>query len=503
MSEISPGSPTPNESGPPTGQINDFLDLNADSMRAALTIKGSIVLARQVLTRDDVARKLASLKVVQGVDWEAIDKMIAAKVYDKAQIIANGKMARQSRDASIQEKVKVDPDVKPVMGKDGKADYKNVDNIHQVKKGDVIAVKIPIELGEPGYDIFGKPLPIVPGVDIQFKVGQNTEISSDGLQLIATTGGYLYHLNDAIHVGVIFIHKGDVDFNSGNLHYQGDIQVMGNIMTGFTVEAEGSILIEGTVDSGEVISHQGSVIIKSSIFGHGKGRIEAKKDISIFAAQDMDFKCENGTLTVEKGLRNCMVLANEVQASKSGCTVIGGEIKAFGQVTIGALGGEGCHTTIRFLDKVAEAAKERLKQIEKLQANLQPKLDPVETRLRGMKAMTAKFGGAISDRSKAEMKAVLDQYMGLKSIEKELLTKKEKLVTVMKAAPNYTGKFSVTEKIVWGGILEMYGHLRDLTEADINQEWSWGAEGMTSKPIVAAVDPAQVAKPGAAPAKPG
>ncbi len=472
------------EPAPQVGTAADYLELKAEPIRATLTIKGSIVLAGITLTQDDIAKKLTALGVIFGIDWAAVDRMISGKQYDRGIVVASGSPPKPSKDAFIQEKLKIDADVKPVMDKDDKADYKNVDNIHQVKKGDVLAVKTPATQGDGGSDIFGKSQPMPPGKDVSFKLGVNTEVSADGLTLISSTGGYVYHLAGAICVGVIYVHKGDVDFKSGNLHYQGDIQVLGDVTTGFTVEAQGNILIEGSVDAGVVVSHGGDVTIKAGVFGHNTGRIAAKGNINIMGAQDIRIECESGMLTVEKALRNCSVLAKSVKADASGCSVVGGDFKAFGDVHIAALGGEGCHTEIFIVDKDADAAKAGLAKIEKTMEAMHAKVAPIETRLKAMKTMAARFGGTMSDRSKADLKAVLDQYMAVKGEEKVILVEKEKFEAVLKLAPKHIGTFTVTEKIIWGAKLHMYGHARELLPADSNQEWVWVPDGLLGRTIL-------------------
>ncbi|MDQ3000055.1 MAG: FapA family protein [Fibrobacterota bacterium] len=479
-------NPTPGATTDPTpvGSPGDFLDIKAEPQRATLTIKSGIVFAGFTLTRDHVAQKLQSLLVVEGIDWAAVDRMIAGKQYDRGQIIAQAIPAKPSQDAAIRPNLTVAGDLKPMLDKAGKADYKNVDNIHQVKKGDVLAVKTPAIQGTEGKDIFGKPLPAAAAKDTQFKLGSNTIVSEDGLQLVALVGGYVYDQSGAICVGVTYVLKGNVDFHTGNLHYQGDIQVLGNVTDGFTVEAEGNITIEGTVEGAEVISHGGAVHIKSGVFGHGKGRIAAKTGIRILGAQDVTLECEEGTIEVDKGIRNCHVLAKHVKADKAGCSVVGGEIRAYGDVSLGILGGEGCHTHILILDKDAEAAKARIKEIEHMKAQIESKFTPIETRLKGMKAMLAKFSGTMSERAKADLKGVADAYTALKKAEHDLEEEKVNLTSVMKAAPKHVGTFAVTEKIVWGGVVQMYGHLHELVEEDAKKEWLWAPTGLTSRSLI-------------------
>jgi uncharacterized protein (DUF342 family) len=474
---------------PPVGSPGDYLDIKVEPQRAILTIKGAIAASGLTLTRDDVAKKLQGLKVVKGVDWSAVDRMIQGNQYDRGQIIAQGLPPRPGRDALIRELIKVDSDLSPMVKKDGKADYKNVDNIHQVKPGDVLAIKEPLVPGQPGEDILGKVLPAAVAKDAQFRLGLNTAVSPDGLSLVAAVGGFVYHNAGAICVGVTYAVKGDVDFHTGNLHYHGDIQVLGNVTEGFTVEADGNVTVEGTVEGAEVVSHGGSVAIKGCVFGHGKGRIAAKTAIHLLAAQDVRIECPEGAVEVAKSMRSCQVTAMHVRAGKPGCTVMGGEIRAYGEVEIADLGGEGCQTHIRILDKAAEEAKARLKLVEKSRAEIPPKLEPLEKKLMHMKAMIAKYGAVLSDKVKADLKAVADAYSALKKAEKELDEEKARLSAVVLAPTAQGGKFAITEKLVWGGLLEFYGHARELETEDAKKEWIWGVGGLQSRAFIPAPQP--------------
>ncbi len=462
----------------------DYLEIKTEPNRAVLTIKSSFEMTGQKMTRDNVAQKLQGLQVVNGIDWSAVDRMIAGKQYDRGQIIAQATPGKPGRDASITEKIKIDSDLKPVVGEDGKADYKNVDNIHQVKKGEVLAVKNPAVPGTASTDIFGKSQPPPAAKDIQFKLGANTEVSADGLELLAAVSGYVYHNAGAINVGVTYVLKGDVDFHTGNLHYLGDIQVLGNVTEGFTVEAEGSVVVEGTVEGAHVISHGAGVIINSGIYGHGQGRISAKTSIKVQSAQDIRLECEGGIVEAERGLRNCQVTAFHFRADKPGASVVGGEIKAYGDVAIAVLGGEGCHTHIRLLDKEAEAAKLRGKEIDHMRAELEATLTPIEIKLKGMKVMMARHGATMSDRAKGELKGVMDAYSALKKAEKQLDDEKAGLNAVITATPKHIGKFAVTEKTVWGGVVEIYGHLHELEAGDEKKEWLWAPGGVSSRSII-------------------
>jgi hypothetical protein len=173
-----------------------------------------------------------------------------------------------------------------------------------------------------------------------------------------------------------------------------------------------------------------------------------------------------------------------VKAGKPGCAVLGGEIRAYGEVEIADLGGEGCHTHIRILDKAAEAAQARLKDVDRLKSEIPPKLEPLEKKLMHMKAMVAKYGAVMSERVKADLKAVADAYSALKKAEKELDDERQKLASILLAPPTHVGKFAVTEKLIWGGILDFYGHAKELEAEDAKKEWFWGPGGLQSRSLI-------------------
>lgn len=476
-------SPPPQENPGSSGRPEDYIEVKAEKDRATLMIRGSVAKDAVAITRDTVAAKLTGLKVTSGVDWKAVDTAIAGKLYDKTLIIASSTPAGASKDAWIQEKIKIDPDVKPVLAQDGHADYKNVDNIHQVKKGDVLAVKHPAVQGDPGMDIYGKVTPAPAAKDLAFKLGGNTELSADGLQLTASTGGFVFHQAGAIHVGVTYTLKGDVDFHTGNLHYQGDIVILGNVTDGFTVEAQGDITVEGNVDGAEIISHGGTVTIKAAAFGHGKGRIKAAKAVRLQSVQDMLVESD-GEIAVDKAMLNCRAVAPVIRCDGAGCAVVGGEIKAYQEARVAVLGGEGCRTEVRIVDKEAEAARARLVEIDKKVKAAHPKLEPMEKKLKAMQALAKRAGGTLSPRALGELKVALEAYTHMRKELDGLEAERKAAAAATNSMARHTGRFVLTETMVWGGYLELYGHPRDLRAGDEQKEWVWTAEGITGRTIL-------------------
>ena len=70
----------------------------------------------------------------------------------------------------------------------------------------------------------------------------------------------------------------DVDNATGNIVYDGNVTIKGNVKTGFSVTAKGDIIVEGVVEAA-YLSAGGQIIVKRGINGRSKGRVEAKGNI--------------------------------------------------------------------------------------------------------------------------------------------------------------------------------------------------------------------------------
>ena len=90
---------------------------------------------------------------------------------------------------------------------------------------------------------------------------------------------------------------------------------------------------------------------------------------------------------------------------------------------------------------------------------------------------------------RADLKVVVDAYSALKKAEKELDEEKQRLATVLLTPPQQAGRFAVTEKLVWGGILVFYGVAKELEAEDAKKDWIWGPGGLQSGALTPSSQP--------------
>jgi len=123
------------------------------------------------------------------------------------------------------------------INEDGSIDFTHREDIPFVNKDEVMAVKTPAIESKAGIDISGTPIQVTEFVDPVFEAGPGTQISEDGLTITADIGGQ----PNLDALGTITVNpelaiSGDVDFETGNINFKGNIVVNGMIKEGFTVK---------------------------------------------------------------------------------------------------------------------------------------------------------------------------------------------------------------------------------------------------------------------------
>lgn len=437
-------------------ELDNYLSVTISSQRAAIKIPESLILKGKRPTERHLLFFLKRKGVVSGIKMGSVMQILTGAVYDQYLDVAFATPAIDGTDAKVDLKIKISPDTKPKSRSDGSVDYRNIQTFTSVSKGDVLAVKIPPTSGTAGVTVTGELIPSQSGKDVSLPNGRNTEISSDGILLTATTTGIILYENSQIHV-VELLHVGsDVDFSVGNIKYNGDVLISGSVMPGFVVEAEGSIQIKGGVESAKLISRNGSIIVDKGIMGKGDTFITAKKGITVSFAQDASFSCEE-TLTLEKYLLHCTVDCSLFEGGAPQANVIGGEIRAAKGVVLRLCGSEKeVPTKIVIYDKYKHLIVGKLKELVELRDKLVNELAPIEKQLRTKAALLKKAGDNVSDRNRDEIKKWVDTY---NAVKKKIAFVDEKMKGLTQASENPSeqgGYVSIVDKCYPGTELILY-----------------------------------------------
>lgn len=227
----------------------------------------------QTLNIDDIKSSLKLEGVVKGVDTDAISRFLSNKQYCTDIVLANGLEPKQGQDASIEYFFNTNPNLKPKLNEDGSVDFFSLSAISLVKAGDKLAQLTKEIPGEPGYDVCGNVLQPHEVKKLTLKFGRNITLSDDELTITSDVNGHASLVEGKVFVSDVY-EVSDVDTATGNIDYNGNVCVLGNVKTGFTLKANGNVEVRGVVECATVEA-TGNVTIARGMNGMGKGTINA------------------------------------------------------------------------------------------------------------------------------------------------------------------------------------------------------------------------------------
>lgn len=212
------------------------------------------------------------------IDEKSVKDIIINKDYNKKILVAKGIPAIDGKDGYIKYIFENHKKNSPYILEDGSVDFRNLNLISNVKKGDVLAKLEPPILGKDGYNVLGEILPCRKGKEKSFKYGANVLVSENGNELISNLDGQVCNENGKITVYELHTINKDVDNSTGNINFNGNIKIQGSVLTGFEVRAKGNVEIDGAVE-GSIIKCDGDLIIKRGIQGYNTAEIDSGGNI--------------------------------------------------------------------------------------------------------------------------------------------------------------------------------------------------------------------------------
>jgi uncharacterized protein (DUF342 family) len=280
----------------------------------------------RMLTMEEVLDELSKNGVIYGINRTNLETLIKYPVFNEMICVAEGTPPVNGKNGSVQFHFDINRESKPMILEDGRVDFRELNLIQDVEKGGVLCTLVPPSPGKPGKTVAGTDIPTSDGRPAVLPKGRNVVISEDGTQLIANITGQISYIDGKVSVFATHEVKADVDNSTGNINFIGNVVVMGNVLSGFTIEAGGNVEVMGVVE-GATIKAGGDIILRRGMQGMGKGilissgdivaryiensNIEARNDIKAEAIMHSNVKCGNKLeLSGKKGLLvggNCKV----------------------------------------------------------------------------------------------------------------------------------------------------------------------------------------------------
>jgi uncharacterized protein len=227
---------------------------------------------------DDVKEKIVQAGIVFGVDYEVVHNVLSEKEYDKPVLFAQCKEPVHGIDGRIEYGFPLEFKMSPKELDHDKVDYKELQLIFAVDKGDAVARKILPTSGEAGCTVTGKAIAAKPGKDVKLSAGRNAVLSDDSCSIISLIEGQPVLKGKTVFVEPVLVIPEDVDYSVGNINFKGSVKISGSIVSGFSVKATENIEIEGVAEDCYIEAGR-DVSIKGGVLGAEKGSVKAGRDI--------------------------------------------------------------------------------------------------------------------------------------------------------------------------------------------------------------------------------
>jgi uncharacterized protein (DUF342 family) len=387
-------------------------------------------------------QQLKMLRIPEKTSTAYIDNLVqsAAKQIDlTGMFVAQGRAAVDGAGPYLYESY-MDRASKSVDTENDVLDIRGLQQRSLVSPGNTIAEIKYREEAKPGYDVYGEVIYPNPPSELDVQVGEGVQ-RKDGGKFIATFEGVPIIEKNCISLSKILVHKGDVNLRTGNIVFDGPVEIQGSIDTGASIIATGDVTILGSIRGGKVKSG-GSIAVSGGVVTGTTGSLEARETITADFIENSRVHC-GGTLSAKKSILNCDVItgANVELLDKQDGILAGGSVSCKQDIIAPNIGFKrGALTVLRVgvdwrIERTVRIRTNRLKKITDCQERDRLELRELVGKSRAQ--MTKKH-----DDKKKELQERLTKARGIAGkLQQQLETYKAKL------------SFNMTSTIFVEGIL--------------------------------------------------
>jgi len=279
------------------------------------------------ISENEVAVLLNGAGVVFGVKTELLGGPIRNVTTEGKILIAEGVRPIAGKNGWVEYAGRTEPPAQ-AEATESKVDFHSLGWIHNVVKGDTVAIVHLPEQGVAGRTVTGKIVPAAAGKEQPLKLRKFVERDQDNpCRIIATHDGNLQvRPGHEIEIEPVITVRGDIDYSTGDIDFVGGVIVTGDVKGGFSVRAKTSVEIWGNVEDATVES-DGDVKIQKGFVGQGKGAVVAGGSVTVQRVLNQTVT-SGKDITVQREAVCAKLRANEKifspEASFAGCLLEAG-----------------------------------------------------------------------------------------------------------------------------------------------------------------------------------
>lgn len=224
----------------------------------------------------DLHEALAGRGVCAGLEDAALEGAATAGAGDPLLVLARA--IPPAPPAIPEPSFTFDPDfVAGTEREDGTTDFKERNLFPAVEEGALLAEWRPPDRATDGVTVLGEPIPAPDPALAELVPLENVRLERAGevQRLFAVVGGGA-SVQRTVRRGVptwkvavrpVAKIAGDVGYQTGNLDFNGNVEIRGRICSGFEVRATGDVKVRGPVEAGARVRAGGDVVLRQSVVG--------------------------------------------------------------------------------------------------------------------------------------------------------------------------------------------------------------------------------------------
>ncbi len=227
--------------------------------------------------------------------------------------------------------------------------------------------------GTDGQNVLGENLVARSGKPCTVTIDQAT-LLVDGQQRVLTQAeGVLKLQHNTLTVTKLLEIDGNVDFKTGNIDFDGSVNIREGVRDRFEVKARGCVQVGGLVEAARIVC-TGDLICRRGIASRDRGRIAVGGNAEIGFLNNVRGNI-HGDLNSRREIINCeLVIGGSMHCAQG--SVIGGNLVVGGGIEVGKLGSDGHVPTIVRLGEVPVLSG----KLKRIKADLADRAARLETK---------------------------------------------------------------------------------------------------------------------------
>ncbi len=224
---------------------------------------------------EDILEVLSKFKIINGIIMDNIKNLSKNNKTDKL-IVARGALPENGSDDRLI--LKYNENKVAIKDNKGNVDFKSIGHIQTIKSGEVLCELIKGVTAIDGKDVYGNKITANEGKKISINAGKGCTLIDN--KIIAVETGKPVKKGYTFSIEPVCVINGNVDVATGDVKFDGNIEIFGEILDGMKVQSGKSVVVHSGASGAEIISEQDITIngnVMTSNVSSGKDEVFKKK----------------------------------------------------------------------------------------------------------------------------------------------------------------------------------------------------------------------------------